>query len=210
MKTVVIGGATRSGKSLLANAIYQTTKCTVVHMDQILGSVRKGHPEKFPKSRTPGYHALQAEWQTVVIHFIQNMGKEFDYDRVFECQFLDPEEIARELAGESYIPVFLGYPRIDPAAKVQQIRSADRDRRDRWHHDVTDEQLLEHVRFYIDLSDQHERKCRDVGVPYFDTSEDFDSTFAAAREHVLERLAKNHGEATPDGARECDRWPYRR
>ena len=43
IKTVIIGGACRAGKSRLANLVFQKTRCTVIHLDSFSNTVRNNY-----------------------------------------------------------------------------------------------------------------------------------------------------------------------
>ncbi len=193
-KTVVIGGASRSGKSLLAHALFEATKCTVIHADQLCGSIRKAYPTVIPKDAD--HDALLCACQNVIVHLIQCMGQDFDYVRVFESQFLDPETVADRLTGAGYTCLFVGYPTITPEAKLDELRLYGHRNAHCWTNDRTDEQLLHDISTHIQLSKKQKSKCETVGIPYFDTGTDFSAVFAEAREHILERLANKELKAT--------------
>jgi hypothetical protein len=188
MKTVVIGGASRSGKSLLAHAIYQATRCTVVHLDHICGAVRKAHPDKFIKRPPLDHPALLADYQAIIVRFLKNMGSEFDYVRVYESAFLDPDVVARELSGEGYISLFLGYPRVEPVRKFAELRAYGHTHPRDWTCSFPDEFLRDHVCYYTQFSAGQEELCGRLGIPFFDTSADFRGVLDAAKAHVLHRL----------------------
>jgi hypothetical protein len=58
-----------------------------------------------------------------------------------------------------------------------------------WTNSFPDEFLHEQIRFCIDLSIRYEADCRRLGIPFFDTSEDFVTVHGRAKDHVLDRLA---------------------
>lgn len=110
MKTVVICGIPRSGKSILAQAIYDSIKCSVIHLDMLCGCVRKSYPSVFPNRDNPDeIFGLMDDYQDMLIRIIKNIGHEFNYIRVFESTFLNPNEISEKLGNSNYICIFLGY-----------------------------------------------------------------------------------------------------
>jgi len=47
MKTVIISGVCRTGKSSLANKLFQSTKSTVFHADTLKNTLKNNFPEVF-------------------------------------------------------------------------------------------------------------------------------------------------------------------
>ncbi|MEO1428851.1 MAG: hypothetical protein AAFV71_07270 [Cyanobacteria bacterium J06633_8] len=111
MKTIVIGGVCRAGKSRLANRVFQDTKSTVFHTDNLM-NILYNHfscldPNEFPE---------------VLIKLIINMGKEFKYTRIFESCHVDPIIAKSKLNYSSYIFLFLGYPQVKIDKKIRDLR----------------------------------------------------------------------------------------
>ena len=108
MKTVVIGGVCRSGKSILASKIFHSTKATVFHADHLMNILYNNFPgsvkNRFPK---------------VLIKLIRNMGKEFNYTRIFESSHIDPIVAKNKLNYPDYIVLFLGYPKVNIEKKLR-------------------------------------------------------------------------------------------
>ncbi len=92
MKTVAIGGVCRTGKSRLANKVFQNTKATVFHADYLMNLLNNNFPDSV-KDRFP----------KVLIKLIRNMGKEFNYTRVFESCHVDPVILKSKLNNPNYI-----------------------------------------------------------------------------------------------------------
>jgi hypothetical protein len=85
LKTVVIGEAPRSGKSLLAHSIYDSIKTSVTHLDMLCGCAHKSFQDSFQDHEDPDeIFGLIDDYQDFLIRVIKNSGHEFDYVRVFE------------------------------------------------------------------------------------------------------------------------------
>jgi 2-phosphoglycerate kinase len=128
VKTVVIGGVCRTGKSRLANKVFQNTKATVFHGDHLMNILYNNFPD-----------SVKDNFPKVLIKLIRNMGKEFNYTRIFESC-----------------------------------------------HD--DESLISHIKNYAELSREHQLKCQQAEIPYFDTSDNFNYVWNQAYDYVIQKL----------------------
>ncbi|MGB6301210.1 MAG: hypothetical protein WBF90_34225 [Rivularia sp. (in: cyanobacteria)] len=179
MKTVVIGGVCRTGKSSLANKIFQNTKATVFHGDHLMNILYNGFPDsvkyKFPK---------------VLIKLIRNMGKEFNYTRIFESCHVNPILAKTKLNYPSYIFLFLGYPRVNLEKKLQELREYGANHPECWTNQHDDESLISHIKEYAQLSRKHQLKCQQAEIPYFDTSDNFNYVWNQAYDYVMDKLSE--------------------
>lgn len=177
MKTVVIGGVCRTGKSRLANKVFQNTKATVFHGDHLMNILYNNFPDsvkdKFPK---------------VLIKLIRNMGKEFNYTRIFESCHIDPIVAKSKLNYPSYIFLFLGYPQVNVEKKLQELREYGAKHPECWTNQHDDESLILHINNYAELSREHQFKCQQVEIPYFDTSDNFNYVWNQAYDYVIQKL----------------------
>ena len=169
MKTVVIGGVCRTGKSRLANKVFQNTKATGFHGDHLMNILYNGFPDsvkdKFPK---------------VLIKLIRNMGKEFKYTRIFESCDVDPILAKTKLNYPSYIFLFLGYPQVRVDKKIQELREYGAKHSECWTNQHDDESLILHLKNYAELSREQQLKCQQVGIRFFDTSDNFSDDWIQA------------------------------
>ncbi|GEM_PF-4461065 len=179
MKTVVIGGVCRTGKSRLANKIFQNTKSTVFHADHLMNILYNNFPDsvkdKFPK---------------VLIKLIRNMGKEFNYTRIFESCHVDPIVVKSKLNYPNYIFLFLGYPKVNINKKLQQLREYGANHSECWTNQHDDRSLILHIQHFAEISQEHQLKCQQVAIPYFDTSDNFNDVWDEAYDYVMQKLSE--------------------
>ncbi|CAB1059547.1 hypothetical protein D1BOALGB6SA_4309 [Olavius sp. associated proteobacterium Delta 1] len=153
MATVVIGGVPRGGKSLLAHAVYNSIKCSVVHLDMVCGCVRKAYPSSFPNRDNPDeIYGLIDDFQDMLIRIIKNIGHEFNDIRVFESTFLNPKEVSERLNKPHYICIYFGYPNVEPEEKLSQLRTYGKSYPQCWTNKVSDTKLIEHLSHFIEVS----------------------------------------------------------
>ncbi|GGA59215.1 hypothetical protein [Okeania sp. KiyG1] len=181
--TVIIGGVSRAGKSRLANLVFQQTRCTVVHLDSFLNAVRNNYPAPILTPREK--EIFQDYCDTVLVKAIRNMGKEFNYLRVYESSFISPKLIIERLWYIKPVTLFLGYTNTEPERKLHEIRKAAVDDPCCWSHQIEDLELLETVKSFISLSQAIEKDCIRYGFPFFDVSDNWHDTVELALIHIL-------------------------
>ncbi|AFY54713.1 hypothetical protein Riv7116_2187 [Rivularia sp. PCC 7116] len=179
MKTVVIGGVCRTGKSRLANKVFQNTKSTVFHGDHLMNILYNNFTgldkNQFPK---------------VLIKLIRNMGKEFRYTRIFESCHVDPIIAKSKLNCPSYIFLFLGYPQVNIDRKIRELREYAAKNPECWTHQHEDDSLISHIKEYALLSREQQIKCQQANIPYFDTSDNFNYVWNQAYDYVMQKLGE--------------------
>lgn len=194
MKTVIIGGAYRAGKSRLANLVFQNVQCTVVHLDAFSNAVRANHPLKEKLCEA----ALQRYCDTVLVKTIRNMGKEFEYLRVYDSSAISPGLVARRLLTLRPTVLFLGYPNTTPHQKLAQVRAAASSDPFCWSHGMKNIELLGAMTKGIALSQKTEEECLQYELPFFDVSANWHSTITQALHYVLEHTGSNNNLRSPD------------
>lgn len=184
---VIIGGVSRAGKSRLANLVFQQTRCTVVHLDSFANAVRNNYPAPILTIREK--EIFKDYCDTVLVKVIRNMGKEFNYLRVYESSFISPKLIIQRLWYINPITLFLGYPNTAPERKLHEIRKAALDDPCCWSHKMEYLELLETVKSFISLSQAIEKDCVRYGLPFFDVSNNWHDTVEVALIHILTCIA---------------------
>ena len=181
-KTVIISGVPRAGKSRLANRLFRHTRATVVHLDTFSNVLKGNYPEAFPADFTLDGQLRADPAETVLVKVIRNMGKEFGYLRLFDSSALTPDAVHGRLRGPAYVALFLGYPRVDSAAKVRAIRQAAVEDPHCWSHGIADNgELLAYVEHFRQVSAEVEARYGALRIPFFDTGPDW--TSAVQRAH---------------------------
>lgn len=189
MKTVIIGGVCRAGKSRLANLIFENTKSTVIHADTLTNCFKNHLPEKFKVDfQLDGALKLDPS-EIIVKKAIRHMGKEFDYLKIVESSVISPTTVNKHFRGDRYISLFLGYPRIDTAQKLAEIRQAAVNDPYCWSHQYSDREMLDYVEHFKQLSIAIKDICQQCDLPFVDTSEDWLAAIQTAYNLVINRLA---------------------
>ena len=179
MKTVVIGGVCRTGKSRLGNKVFQNTKATVFHADHLMNILYNNFPD-----------SVKDECPKVLVKLIRNMGKEFNYTRIFESCHVDPMIIKSKLNSPNYIFVFLGYPQVNVDKKLQKLREYGAKHPECWTNQHDDESLIVYIKHFAEISREQQLKCQQAEIPYFDTSDNFNDVWNQAYDYVMLKLSK--------------------
>lgn len=189
MSTIIIGGVCRAGKSRLANMIFTNTKSTIIHADTLTNFLKNNVPERFSVDfQLDG--VLRSDPSEIIIKkLIRNMGKEFDYLKIIESSVISPATVNQHFQGEQYISLFLGYPHVDVSQKLNEIRQAAIDDRYCWSHQYSDQEMMQYVEHFKQLSIEIEHNCKQVALQFVDVSRNWAHAIQTAYDSIMFRLA---------------------
>jgi hypothetical protein len=188
MKTVIIGGVCRAGKSRLANTIFTNTKSTIIHADSLTNFFKNHVPERFSVDFQLDGRLKPDPSEIVIKKLIRNMGKEFDYLKIVESSVITPATVARHFQEDRYISLFLGYPRIDLWQKLNEIRQAAIEDRYCWSRQYSDREMIRYIKHFKQLSIEIERTCQQFNLQFVDTSEHWSNAIQTAYELITRQL----------------------
>jgi hypothetical protein len=189
MKTVIIAGVPRTGKSRLANRLYESTKSTVFHADSLTNCLKNNYPQVFQMNWQLNGLPQDDPTEKVLVKLIRNMGKEFNYIRIFDTSVLTTKTAAKHLFSPNHIILFLGYPNVEPTQKLQQIRDFAQLDPNCWSNQYSDEQMLQFLHHFKLVSQQIQDDCLCYNLPFFDTSFDVPTVLNQAFLHVINHLS---------------------
>jgi hypothetical protein len=189
MKTVIIAGVCRTGKSRLANRLYENTKSTVFHADHLTNCLKRNYPQAFKLDWQLNGQRQDDPTEKVLVKLIRHMGKQFNYTRIFDTSVLTPKTAAKYFPCPNHIVLFLGYPNVESTQKLQQIRDEAQQDPYCWSHQYSDEQMLKFLYHFILVSQQIQDDCQQYNLPFFDTSFDVPTTLNKAFSYVINQVA---------------------
>jgi hypothetical protein len=180
----LVGGASRSGKTRIARKILADKRIPHLSLDWLMMGFNDGIPEY-------GIHHLL--WPDEIARrmepFLQGM---------IDCMLVDGMDYVIE--GEAMLPrfaadliernpdkvraAFLGYTEIDVEAKVGLVKKYGDGDND-WLTEKSDEYIRDHIGSMIGHSMMIRKECEELGLPYFDTSEDFQGATEAAIDFLV-------------------------
>ena len=180
----LVSGASRSGKTQIARKILADKQIPYLSLDWLMMGFNDGIPE---------YGICHLLWPDEIARkmtpFLQGM---------IDCMLVDGMDYVIE--GEAMLPrliadlieqrpdkvkaAFMGYTEIDVEDKVALVKKYSDGEND-WLTDESDEYIRDHIGNMIGYSRTIKKECEKHGLPYFDTSEDFQGATEAATEFLV-------------------------
>jgi len=190
----LIGGAARSGKSLLARRLLREREIPFFSTDYLASGLEEGAPDLGVRHALPNRVRGERMWP-VLAGVLRNLA-EVEPAYVVEGDVLLPADAARfALAHEGRARAcFLGYAHCDPGARRAALRRGAGDVND-WVAGMTDGELDALVAEMREFSVFLESECRAHRVLYFDGSTDFDGALDRARAYLLDDGQARNGTA---------------
>jgi hypothetical protein len=182
----LIGGVPRSGKSQVRNLLLKNHKISGVSIDIITKALHYSYPQL---GIIENDNEQTDEEQTAILWpFVQGFIRAYRWyksDYILEGVNLDPT-LLKDLSETKYLKMcFMGYAEIDPKKKVQDIRENHSDAE--WTNEMNDEAIEEMVRLLINKSKKVREVCKEFGLRYFDTSDNFQEVIKTAADYLVEK-----------------------
>ena len=183
----LVGGASRSGKSLIARKILVERRIPYLSLDWLMMGFNDGLPE---------YGIHHRLWPNEIAEkmapFVQGMIGSMLLEKlhyVIEGEAMLPEMVAElvERHPGRIRAVFLGYATIGVRKKIALVKGYGGDEND-WLTRKSDSYIREHVANMIAYSKTIRSECKKHGLPYCDTSDDFSRSVATATELLVGNL----------------------
>ncbi len=180
----IIGGAARSGKTLLSRKIVSEMGVPYFPLDALFRALAKGAPELgLAQYDTPMERPLKI-WPITQHLFSYFLRDELKF--LIEGDSILPSQV-KELVSvpESIKCCFFGYSETtkeEKLAKVIRYRQGNTD----WTKEIHNERMLEMIDRMIDFSKYLKEECFKYGIKYFDVSHDFNGPHEAAFKYLFE------------------------
>ncbi len=169
---VFIGGAARTGKGILARRLLVEMQLPYLSLDVLKMGLARGVPEYEIDPDAGGIAVGERLWPLVREMSINLLEENY----LIEGELLPKHVDAFRRAHPTQVKAcFLGYTEIAPAQKLRDIRRYAGYPND-WPADYSDAELLRVIEGMIAFSRYLRDECAVVGLPYFDTSIDFEHT----------------------------------
>lgn len=188
MKNIIIGGSCRAGKTLLAKELMHHLKSVSFYgTDHIRSALMKAYPDKnFDKANRP-------EYRTVVYNIFQSNKS---YNKIglyviFEGNHFSIDEYLEKYKDEETIAVFVGKPKLSEEEYFEHIRAYDR-KHHTWTTNESDEDLRSWVRDYHKKNLEEERRCKELGIYYLDTSYNQMEVIKEFAQELLQEIDEEH------------------
>lgn len=177
-----IGGAARTGKSILARRLLHEMQMPYLNLDVLKMGLARGVPEFSIDPNAGAIQVAERLWPLV-----REMSHSLLVDRVdyvIEGEIL-PWQVAtlRRMCPAQVNACFLGYATMTPGQKLHNIRTHAGYPND-WSSACSDSELLKIIDMHIIFSRYLVAECAIHHVAYFDTSHQFSPALDAVVDYV--------------------------
>lgn len=179
----VIGGASRSGKTLLSRRVVAEKQIPYFPLDSLFGALARGAPEFGVLYEDSFTDRPVKMWRLVKPLFNAVFNEEKHY--LFEGDSLLPSQINELMVeGEPIRCCFFGYTKLTKDEKLALIRQYHQGETD-WTKDISNEEMLPMVNDMIEFSKYLQQECNKYGIKYFDVSHNFEDVQNEAFEYLF-------------------------
>ena len=192
---ILIGGAPRTGKSLLAASLSQNFCIPVIHGDTLVNAMKNGYPGsfgvQFDSLHKHDYAAQMQPVQLFLKKVIRNMGKDIAYRaKVFESCYLHPKTVQRLSRESTVLAVFLLYSNFDTEIRISEIRKYASVNQHCWSHKHSDASLRKSLTDLHKFSAFLKKKCQQHNVRCAYIGNDWKQTWMEVKNDLNSRVFK--------------------
>lgn len=174
----IIGGASRSGKTLLARRAVAEKQIPYFPLDALFGALAHGAPEFGVRYEDSLMERPLKMWR-LAKHLLNFFPKE-EQGYLIEGDSILPSQINELITEQKPIRCcFLGYTELTKDEKLSLVRAHHQGEVD-WTRNISDEEMLSLIEEMIQFSTFLKQECTKYGINYFDVSHDFEGTRDAA------------------------------
>lgn len=171
----IIGGASRTGKSMISREFMVKTGVPCFSLDVLMMGLANGVPEYGINPDDREFRNAEKMWPIIRSMLINMIETGLDY--IIEGYTILPEHAneIQNLFPDQVKSCFIGYSRIDPKKKLEEIRKYS-DLPNDWAKTSSDSEILNLINRSISYSTFLKTECEKYKIPYFDQSDDFIGT----------------------------------
>lgn len=179
----VIGGASRSGKTLLSRRVVVEKQIPYFPLDALFSALAHTAPEFGVRYEDSFTDRPTKMWQ-LAKHLLNAISNE-EKDYLIEGDSILPSQINELIVeGKQIRCCFFGYTELTKNEKLALIRQYNQGEID-WTQRISDEEMLPRIEKKIQFSKYLQEECAKYGIKYFDISHDFESTQNEAFEYLF-------------------------
>jgi len=179
----ILGGASRSGKTLLSRRCVREKQIPYFPLDGLFGALVNGSKEFDVKYADSLMERPVKMWPLTkeLLKFFLSEEREY----LVEGDTVLPSQINEFIAeGKDIKCCFLGYTQLTKDQKLAMVRQYHQGEKD-WTKDISDEEMLRLIEEMIQFSKYLEQECMKYGIKYFDVSHDFEGVRNSAFEYLF-------------------------
>ena len=180
----LVGGSSRSGKTLLARKVLAENRISYLSLDWLMMGFNDGIPE-YGIHHLLWPHEIADRMEPFLLGMINSMLIEGS-DCVIEGEAMRPKMVAEliEKHPDKIRAVFVGYSEIGVAEKVALVKKHASGEND-WLTEKSSEYINDHIGNMIAHSKTIKSECEKHELPYFDTSENFSKAMTDAKNFLV-------------------------
>lgn len=166
---IIVAGASRSGKSLLAIQLCQKHNFNYYPLDPVISTLENLYPETKIKHQDDNLY-----FSPVIAEFIKELIGHLEYeglDLILDTYQLYPQDYHKVFPARNVPIIYLGYPDLTPERKLNHIKAQQR--KEDWTADTDDQALCVILEDFIRESLVMKDQCEELDIPFFDTGMDF-------------------------------------
>lgn len=171
----IIGGASRSGKSIISRRLLAEKQVPYFPLDVLVSSVKQIESLNVISGINFIHKATQLWKNKITKNMFEHLGL-FEKDYTVEGETILPlqiDEFQKEFPGIEIKVCFIGYPDLTPTQKLGFIRAYNTNLDD-WTVKHDDEKMLGYINEMIEYSKYLKDECEKYNLPFFDVSKDFE------------------------------------
>jgi len=179
----LISGASRSGKSKLANKLHHETGISYLPLDSVMMAFMHGVQEVGIHDKLWPHEIAQKLWG-----FLESFVRNLDYnemDYIIEGEAMLPsllEPLSKDLYPNLKI-VFVGFDQVDLKQKVIECKTYSNGEKD-WLMNESEENIQKHIANMKEYSERIKNDCVKHNIRYIDTSVDFNQAIDRAIDYL--------------------------
>lgn len=160
MKSIIIIGEPRCGKTTLANELYDKLNCQIIHGDCERVSLSLAFPELNIKENPKFVKYLEI--------LLRKQQRDSKYSVILESTDIQPRDIAETFNLDNNIVICLGVTSIDYKQFCDYIIKNDTE--NDWTKKCSKDEILNYCKEYISNSKINEAECIKYNIKFFDMS----------------------------------------
>lgn len=187
----ILGGASRSGKTLLARRAVTERGIPYFPLDALFGGLANGAPQLGVAYDSSFIERAEKMWPVVKPAFGFFFHEEEDF--LIEGDTILPSQVHELISeGEDMACCFLGYTELTKEEKLELVRAHHQGSSD-WTKGISDEEMLKHIDDMIVFSKYLRDECAKYDIKYFDISHDFEAPREQAFSYLFGDQVLKHG-----------------
>src|SRR3989344_8244326 len=187
----ILGGASRSGKSMVARRFVSEKQIPFFCIDFLITPLQE-IPSLNIKHGQPFISKAEKLWPLVKPLLIHLIKAEPNY--LIEGDGILPNQVAELLKGFSsdIKACFVGFSEINPQDKFKQVRKLDGDgNKDDWTKNISDEKLMSYIKNMVKFSKYLKSECNKYDISYFDSSNNFSECLESVFQYLANQVRKS-------------------